>query len=42
LVAVKVGIERGSDQWVQTNRAPFNNDRFKSLNTKPMQSWRTV
>ena len=42
LVAVKVRVERGADQRVQTDGAAFYQLRLKGLNTQPVQRRRTV
>ncbi|CAI8200501.1 MAG: Uncharacterised protein [SAR116 cluster bacterium] len=37
LVTVKIGIEGGTDQRMQLDCLAFDKDRFKRLNTKPVQ-----
>ena len=42
LVAVKVGVERGTHQGVQLNGLAFDQDRLESLNAQAVQRRRTV
>ena len=42
LVTVKVGVERRTDERMQTNGLAFNQHRFKGLNAQAMQRWRAV
>ena len=42
LIAVKVSVESGSHQRMQLNGTAFNQYRFKSLDTKAVQSWCAV
>ena len=42
LVAVKVSVERRTDQRVQLNGLAFDQNRLKSLDAQAVQSWRTV
>ena len=42
LVAVKVSVERSTDQRVQLDCLAFDQHRLKSLNAKTVKRWRTV
>jgi hypothetical protein len=42
LVAVKVGVERGTDQRVKLDGLAFNEHRFKRLNAQAVKRRRTV
>ena len=42
LVTVEVGVECCANEWVQLDGLAFDQGRFKSLNTKTVQRWRTV
>ena len=42
LVAVEVGIKRRTDQRMQPDRLPFNQDRIEGLNAEAVQRGRAV
>ena len=42
LVAVEVGVERGTNQRMQLDGAALNQNRLKRLNTQTVQRRRTV
>ena len=42
LIAVKVGVKRGANQWVKLDRFAFDQGRFKRLNAKTVQCRRAV
>ena len=42
LVAVEIGIERGTDQRMKLDRLTLDQHRFEGLNAKPMQGRRAV
>ena len=42
LVPVEVGVERGTDQRVDTDRLALDEDRFEGLNAQPMEGRRPI
>ena len=42
LVAIEVGVECGTYQWMQLNCLTFNQDRLECLDTQSMQCRSTV
>ena len=42
LIAVKVGVVTGADQWMDFDCVAFNKNRLERLNTHAMESWRAI